>query len=373
MKKIIALALAASMLSTSAFAAVSYYDKDNKKVAEPTPVRNDNGAYVTNLNGLTLKVQTSDFYPVKPDGTPNAGASSLNSIGNYQFTADNFTVTYKVKKGASLVQKPTLDGEGNLVIKFNPRTVENGKIEMNVPDVVFEYVQVKAKRAIKDIEGKEVLKNGSTFRLNLEDVGLNTENNSFIIVQNEKKATEIVDAESFVLTENTENVQIKKDGSTKADFEEYLGNVQINGRVYAGDVVTFKTNTNPKAEVLTALFQANPDADLDTHTFVVDGFRAPLTVKLTVDALGDVEAKDQVLYFMDETGKLTACNWKYNADEGVFEGKLPTGTTTVVNATKALTASPVASSNEDKKPADSKKPAVPETGLVVNVDAAIVK
>ena len=366
MKKIIALALAASMLSTSALAMEAYTkDKDGKF----TVVNSGALTGVKNLANNQVKMGVEDFKILDKDGKIAPGASSLQTLDlpSFKFTADNFYINYRVTEGKSVVNKPEFDGEGNLVLTFNKKMVD--EVKTNVPDLSIEFIEVKAKRTIKDLNDKELVHAGDRFRVELGN--LNAKEGNFVVVQ--QKKADPVDASQFGLEKDVTDVVIKKDGTTKSDFESYNGNVQINGRVYAGDVVTFKTNETPKAEVLTALFQANPDADLDTHTFVVKGFRAPLTVKLTVDALGDVEAKDQVLYFMDETGKLTACNWKYNADEGVFEGKLPTGTTTIVNATKALTASPVASSNEDKKPADSKKPAVPETGLVVNVDAAIVK
>ena len=368
MKKIIALALAASMLSTSALALT--YERGNKNYS---PEKDGNAV---NLGGVKAKFDVNDFR-VWEEQTVNGkkemvlGGSTLKTLDvqPFQFNADNFTVTYKVSKGASLVKKPTFV-DGNLVLEISSQTVK--EINNKVPDVVVDYVEVRAKRPVKDVIGKETLvKTGTKFRVDLTDTALDTKTDSFVIAQSLANSETI---DEFNLEAGTNKVEIKKgsDDTMKKDVELYADDYTVTTRVFVGDVLTFKTDA-PKAEVLTALYANNLDADLDTHTFVVDGFRAAVNVKLSVNPLGDVEPKDQVLYFMDETGKLTACNWKYNADENVFEGKLPNGTTTIVNASKALKAAPVASSNEDKKPEDTKKPAVPETGLVVNVDAAIVK
>ena len=373
MKKIIALALAASMLSTSAFAVT--YDKGSDKGITDAELRTKDGVVngkAINLAGVKVNLKVEDFkaYEKNKEGKMVLGSSTLASTGiqNFQFNADNFAVTYKVSKGANLVKKPTF-ADGNLVLEIASQTVK--ELNKNVPDVVVDYVEVRAKRPVKTVEGKEIVKTGNKYRVNLEDTLLKTKNDQFVIAQSVAGAKKI---DEFELEAGTNKVEIKKgsDDTMKKDVELYADDYTVTTRVFVGDVLTFKTAT-PKAEVLTALYANNLDADLDTHTFVVDGFRASVNMKLSVNPLGDVEPKDQVLYFMDETGKLTACNWKYNADENVFEGRLPNGTTTIVNASKALTAAPVASSNEDKKPADSKKPAVPETGLVVNVDAAIVK
>ena len=363
MKKIIALALAASMLSTSAFAATIKVGKNEKTIDELKVA----GTNAHNLSGAKVFFDTDDFVPVK------GGVSSLTGTGiqDYQFNSDNFSVRYKVSKGSSLVKRPVFQ-DGKLVVEFNEgATKASDKLSTNVPDVVFDEIVVRAKRDVKDVEGNLKVKAGTEYKIDIKNSDLKTTNAQFIIVQKQALADEkITDLNSLT---DLKGQKIIKDGDTyRVDLYATSNGIEVNGRVYANEAPKFEFSS-VDADAISNLYRANLDAEFEATKIVAENFSAPLTVKMYLNAIGDVESQDQILYFFDEkTGKLENANLKYNADENVWEGRI-SATTVIVNSTSKLNNAPAASSNEDKKPADSKKPAVPETGLVVNVDAAIVK
>ena len=371
MKKIIALALAASMLSTSALAMDAYTDRNGNgkyDIGEEVPLSG-----VKNVNGVTVRIPKSEFTnvigtsDVKFDATRMQ--ADLSDVKNFEFNADNFSVSYKVSKGANLVKKPTFDGIGNLCFTFaDGRSVRD--LEQNVPEIIFKEITVRSKKHIKDVTGERINLNANqTFTVNLENSLLDTRDGSFLILQDQYNKADISDVTDLTSLNSTK-IERDRTGKLVEEVTTWNSDFEATAKIYVDDVLTFGSK-NPKAEVMTALYAKNIDADLEARTIVAKGFRGPVTVKLTLNTLGEVEAKDQVLYFMDENGALTPANFKWNSNEEVWEGRI-VNTTTIVNASKALTAAPVASS-DDKKPEDTKKPAVPETGLVVNVDAAIVK
>lgn len=323
MKKILSIVLAVAMLSTTAFAA-----------------NMDGVTGTTRVNPDSTMEVTADHFSAVVDGTrtpPSLRAEDVSSA--------NYTLTKKISKGSNLVKSVAInDDKGRVDIKFvADYSLTYDASKALVPNVIFEKLELKAKKEIKEWTGSKYedrTKRGDTYTMSVK-AGFRV---GYLETSDDVNGNYASDG----------LVKFAKDGDDsygEASYDD--GDISIFGRVYADDKIFTKFSTSVGDDQKAAL-KLYPEADLRFVNFTTNGLSANNTVLLFAE-------EDEFVYEIKD-GKVVSTSLKWDDEDGAWKGKTRSTVNYVISDVKLDVSSAVAAD-----------PANPETGAndVVGVAAAL--
>lgn len=298
MKKIMALVLAAAMLTTTAFAAVNVGGVGMSTIVNP---------------GETLRIAPDQF-------TGLSGISWRMSTEYFSISAKKFD------KGANLVKEVKINDDKNTVDVVLNTNYELSKT--NGENLVIKELSIKAKKEWKDTTGTIVIKKNQTYTY----AGTSDLFVGYVIVEQPLNASpEYVDGSLVKFTE-------AGGVSYETAVLDTAADLYIEGRVYAGDKVFVETDTDVNKDILKA---AADDADIRFYNITTNGFSTANTIQLSAE-------EDEFVYKVVD-GKITASGLKWSADDYAWVGKIRTSVSYVVSDVelKAAPATEGATGNPD--------------------------
>ncbi len=416
MKRILGIALALSMMTSTAFASttqilnpgssitfqmsdfvdetVLYYTGTSGtdwKISNKPFSGNDKGKEYKNSRVLGTKADTH-YTGVgiassnKPEEKVAADKYVRQDIAAYEFTATNFTVTYNAPVGRNYIKNYEFDGIGKLSInlKSDYKLPSTGK-----PDMVLTDVTVRSRKDIKKIGSSEVaLYRNRTFSAKAATGGEGTNielGDKGIFFVGIEAAEEFLtpDSEVDLVSHSIDGEWIKfvADGAYTGTVSYDDGNIVIKSKVYAGDVVNFVYDTMPN-DLTIKVIQNNPlEANIQVHNIIAKNFKTGFTVAIpdsaiygaeadaegNVNVLSGVAANRKRIYLLSSKGVLTAASFVYNSVTGTWNGRVPAQGGTILISDMALRGVAAGGGN------GGNGGIVPDTGMGIDFSSAVIR